>query len=109
MTEVVLERGPDQPEDEHVHPQVQDVSVQERGGDQAPPLPFGDERPEEHAVLEDPALVRSDAGAQHELKMNTPTLIPIRTKVTNGPWADSDAVARRAVRFGAATFPPVLA
>ncbi len=41
--------------------------------------------------------------------MNTPTLIPIRTKVTNGPWADSDALARRAVRFGDATFPPALA
>ena len=39
----------------------------------------------------------------------TPTLIAIRPCVTHGPRSDSDVLARRAARLGAACWPPVLA
>ncbi len=40
---------------------------------------------------------------------NTPTLIPMRVNVTNGPRAERFLEAVRATRRGAATVPPVVA
>ena len=68
VAEVLLERGADDPEDEHVHPEMQQVPVEKGRGEQPPPLSLGDERPEQHAVLEDPVRRRAETRPQGELE-----------------------------------------
>ena len=42
MAEVLLERRPDEPEDEHVHAEMDEAVVEEGRGDEPPPLALGD-------------------------------------------------------------------
>jgi hypothetical protein len=48
-----LDRCAEPPQREHVEDQVEDVRVQERRGDQSPPVPVGHERAEEQPLRED--------------------------------------------------------
>ena len=77
VAQVLLERRADEPEHEHVHSEVEEAVVEERGGDQPPPLALADadqltgrvERAgDEDAVLVDPAGVRVQAGTHGELE-----------------------------------------
>ena len=42
VAQVLLERRADEPEHEHVHSEVERAVVEERGGDQPPPLALAD-------------------------------------------------------------------
>ncbi len=76
-SEVFLDRWADEPQDEHVHAEVDKAPVQERGRDEPPPLSLSDadELPrrvdrlvDEHSVLVDPAGVEPhEVGAVEEL------------------------------------------
>ena len=68
VPEVVLERGPDEPEHEHVHPEVQEPVMEKGRRDEAPPLAVADERAEENPVLVDPVARPVDLAAEQELE-----------------------------------------
>ena len=116
VAEVLLERRPDEPEHEHVHPEVDEPVVEERGRDEPPPLALGDADDlarrvdggrDEDALLVDPAARPLSCAARRELEHEERDVDPDeRERDVRAVARRATATRVRAARFGAAVFPP---